>query len=84
MTTSPDWLVRHGCALRPGLNGSRWLIMMGDSPQYTLSIVPAKGTYSCAISQSVNGKRVDSDKVWPTAEGALEGGLDDLRAHLGW
>ncbi len=83
-TTVPDWLSRHGCDLRAGLNGQRWLVILGGSPQYILAVLPAKGGFSCGVSQSVNGKRVDSGKVWPTPEAALECGLEDLRANLGW
>jgi hypothetical protein len=83
-TTLPDWLARHGCNLRIAPNGRDHLVLINDSPQYILTVVPAKGHFACSVIQSVNGKRVDSGKVWPEADAALQGGFEDLRTHLGW
>ena len=82
--TAPDWLAHHGCGLRLAPNGHNWLVMINDSPQYVLCVAPAKGSFTCGVTQSVSGKRVDSGKIWPTEDAALQGGLEDLRANLGW
>ena len=47
-------------------------------------VLPAKGQYTCAILQTNNGKRLDEGKVYPSNDAALAGGLDELRARLGW
>jgi hypothetical protein len=46
--------------------------------------VPAKGKHACRISETINGRRIESGSVYDTALAALNGGLKDLRDHLGW
>ena len=50
----------------------------GDTP-------PAAGTFACAVSNTVNGKRLDEPAAtFPTTDAALAGGLERLRTVLGW
>jgi hypothetical protein len=80
---SIDWLARHGCELRSLLDAST-LVLLDGSPQYKLVAVPAKGKFTCAITQMVNGRRIDKGVVYPDASSAIAGGLDELRQDLGW
>jgi len=83
--TTPDWLTQRDGALRPGLNPSIRLVMLSGHPQYKLMVVPSQGQFACAITQTVNGKRLDSGAaVQPTIEAALTTGLEELRVKLGW
>jgi hypothetical protein len=82
--TPPDWLKLHDGDIKPGKDGHSLSVFFAGALQYVLVPVPARGTFACRISETINGRRVESDKVYPTAEAAFAGGLDDLRAHLGW
>ena len=70
--------------MRPGLNPSAWLLTLDGHPQYKLVAVPVKGKYSCAVTQTNNGKRLDGGLTYDGLEAALAGGLEELRAKLGW
>jgi hypothetical protein len=83
-TTAPDWLTRHGGELRPGLSDATWLVLLDGEPQYRLSVAPAKGQFTCAVVQTVNGKRLDKGLEYPDVSAALAGGLEELRQALGW
>ena len=78
-----DWLARHGGELRT-LPDQSSLVLLDGSPQYKLVAVPAKGKFTCAITQMVNGRRIDKGVVYPDASSAIAGGLDELRQDLGW
>jgi hypothetical protein len=84
MSNVPEWLSKHDADLRPGMNGKKWLVLFGGSPRYNLTVVPAKGQFECAVTQTVNGKRLDTGKIGADVESALQLGLEDLRTHLGW
>jgi hypothetical protein len=58
--------------------------LLSGSPQYRLDVIPAKGRFTCAVTQSVNGKRLDPGTDHVTAEEALQAGLHKLREALGW
>ncbi len=81
--STPDWLTRHGGELRPGSSESTWFVLL-NGPQYQLTVVPAKGKFTCAVVQTVNGKRLDKGVEYPDPGAALSGGLDELRQVLGW
>jgi hypothetical protein len=81
---TPDWLGRHGGQLQEANAGPYWLVLLDDEPQYRLTPVPAAGKHSCLVTQTVNGRRLDSGGTYPTLEDALRGGLEDLRKSLGW
>jgi hypothetical protein len=82
--SATEWLVKRGGSLQPGPYGQAWFVMLQGAPQYKLEPVPVAGKYGCAISQTINGKRIDSSARADTAEGALQAGLEDLRKALGW
>jgi hypothetical protein len=82
--TAPDWLIQRGGDLKLGSDGRTWYFLLGGQPQYSLTAVPVGGRYGCAIRQTVNGNRIESTGVCPSADDALRGGLDDLRKALGW
>jgi hypothetical protein len=83
--TTPDWLAAHNCSLRPGLKVTVRLVMLGPEPQYRLTALPAgKDQFTCAVTQTVNGRRLDKGALYPTDEAALQGGLEELRQALGW
>jgi hypothetical protein len=82
--TTPPWLEQHGCRLLPSKDGHSFLVYVGDEPQYLLMPTPARGKFSCRISQTINGKRLDGEGTYPSPEDAVRGGLEDLRKALGW
>jgi hypothetical protein len=82
--TVPDWLSNHNGDLKASKDGHSWTVVFAAQPQYLLEPLPAKGKYSCRVTQTINGKRLDRGGVWDTREAALEGGLADLRDALGW
>lgn len=81
--TAPEWLTRRGVLLRPGL-GNSWYLVFNDRPQYALQPTPAGGKYTCRVTQANSGKRLDKGTVFPSAEDAVRGGLEELRQALGW
>ena len=82
--TTPDWLAKHGGELRKANAGPFWLVLLDGEPQYRLTPVPAAGKYSCQVTQTVNGRRLDSGATYPSVDDAIRGGLEDLRKALGW
>lgn len=83
--TVPDWLGARGGSLKPGVRPETTLVVLEGNPLYRLDVRPATGTFACAVSSTVNGKRLDDTATaYPTAEAALAGGLDQLRNALGW
>lgn len=82
--TAPDWLVKRGCDLKVGSDRRTWYVLLGPQPHYSLVAVPAGDRFGCAVRQTINGVRIDSPGTYPTADAALQGGLDDLRKALGW
>jgi hypothetical protein len=82
--TAPDWLAARGGGLAPGLSDNVLLVTLDGHPQWRLEALPARGRSTCAVIQTNNGKRLDGGKEYPTKDAALVGGLEELRAHLGW
>ena len=83
-TTTPQWLAVRGGELRESTTAGSWLVFFGNEPQYRLVPVPATGKFACEVMQTINGKRLESGNTYPSAADALRGGLEDLRARLGW
>jgi hypothetical protein len=81
---TPDWLARRDGELRRGIGSFTWLVLLSGSPQYRLDVVPAKGRFSCAVTQAVNGKRLDPGTDQAAAQDAFQAGLEKLREALGW
>jgi hypothetical protein len=82
--TTPDWLSQRGVRLLPSKDGQSWLVYLGEEPQYLLLAVPVKGQFGCRITQTINGRRLDTGATYASVEAALQGGLEDLRKVLGW
>jgi hypothetical protein len=84
-TTIPDWLKPRDGALKAGVRPETTFVLVGGKPLYKLEVRPASGQYACAVSNTVNGRRLDDAKAtYPTADAALAGGLEQLRNALGW
>ncbi|MEZ6142229.1 MAG: hypothetical protein R3B84_16850 [Zavarzinella sp.] len=81
---SPEWLTARDGGLAPGLNERTVLVTFHGHPQYRLVAAPAKGTFTCVITQMNNGKRLDLGKQYDSLQLALTKGLDELRERLGW
>ena len=84
MSDSPEWLARHDGSLTLGPDKATRLILFSGSPQYKVVPTPANGKFSCAVMQTVNGKRLDNGEIYPTEREAVNGGLEVLRKTLGW
>ena len=80
----PDWLTARGGALACGPDGQTWLVLLDGTPQYKLTPVPVGGQFGCQVAQTVNGKRLDKERKYATADDAIKGGMEELRAALGW
>ncbi len=81
--TTPDWLLRHGGELRPSKDGRSYMVFFAGQMQYVLVPVPVKGKFGCRVTQTINGRRVDSGNSYDTFDDAVRGGLEDLRRALG-
>lgn len=81
---TPDWITQRGGEVRPSQDGRSASVYFAGQLQYVLVPLPARGQYACRITETINGKRVESGTTYPTAADALRGGLDELRAYLGW
>lgn len=81
--TPPDWLTKRGGELRRGPTGA-WLVTLNGGLAYQLVVAPAKGQFTCGVTQTVSGKRLDKAATFPTADAAIAGGLAELREALGW
>jgi hypothetical protein len=82
--TTPDWLARHGGELRPGPLRAAWYVYFDGEPQYALTPIPVGGKHSCCVTQTINGKRLDTASAHETEAEAIHSGLEDLRKALGW
>jgi hypothetical protein len=82
--TPPDWLVKHAGTLQPAAGGMGCMVYFAGEPQYFVLPLPAKGRFTKQVTQTVNGKRLESGTIYATEEEAVRGGLEDLRGVLGW
>lgn len=81
---APEWLSTRGGQLEFMSDRATCLVLLNGTPQYKLIATPADGKHSCAVMQTVNGKRSDPKEIFATEAEALRGGLESLRAKLGW
>ena len=82
---APDWLKQRDGTLTPGLREYIALVVISNRPEYRLEVRPAQGQHECLVFQSVNGKLLDDGAaIFATVDAAFTGGLDRLRAKLGW
>ena len=82
--TTPDWMSQRGGELKQSRDQRSWSVYFNGEPLYLVMPLPAKGTFSCRVSQTNNGKRLDSGATYPTWEEAGKGGIEELRKALGW
>jgi len=82
--TAPDWLSARDGGLAKGLKDWTLMVTLNGQPHWRLDAVPARGKFTCIVIQTNNGQRLDEGKEYPTQEAAWAGGLDELRAKLGW
>ena len=71
-------------ALRPGVRDHIVFVMLSGQPQYRLESRPANGKEVCQVTQTVNGRQLGDGTPYPSRDAALAGGLETLRAALGW
>ena len=81
---APEWLARRDGSVRPGQEASTFLVIVNGEPLYRLFATPASGQFTCVVTQTNNGKRLDGGRLYSTIEAALAGGLEELREKLGW
>jgi hypothetical protein len=81
---TPDWLARRGGNVLLAETGKDLIVYFDGKQQYYLSVVPVKGVFSWKITQSINGLKITSDAVFQSEDQAVHGGLESLRAKLGW
>jgi hypothetical protein len=81
---TPAWLQQRDGRLEGSQDGQSWLVYLASQPQYLLMPTPARGKFSCRISQTNNGRRLDQPAVYDSVEQAVAGGLEQLRQVLGW
>jgi len=82
--TAPEWLTMRDGGLVNGANGTILYVTLDGHPQWRLDVVTAKGRLTCAVMQTNNGQRLDGGRDYATQTAALAGGLEELRARLGW
>jgi len=82
--STPDWLAQRDGKLLPSKGLEAYAVYFADQLQYVLVSAPAKGKFAVRITQTINGRRTDDDRTYPTAEDAIRGGLERLREKLGW
>lgn len=82
--TTPHWLTQRSGELRLATDGHSASVYFAGQLQYVLLPIPAKGQHACRVTETINGRRLESQKTYATSEQALQGGLDDLREKLGW
>jgi len=81
----PEWLKMRDGAIQPGVCPETRFVLVGGQPLYKLEVRPAAGKFACAITNTVNGNRLDdSAATYPGFDAALTGGLEQLREKLGW
>ncbi len=81
---TPAWLAARDGAFRPGVMAQTWIVILAGEPMYRLFATTACGQFTCAITQTNNGHRLDGGKTYPSIDAALAGGLEELREKLGW
>ena len=81
---TPDWLKQHEGEFQVNKDGLSGSVFFAGQLQYVLVAVPTKGKFACRISETINGRRLDGEAIFPTNEEALRGGLEVLRGKLGW
>ena len=82
--TAPEWLTARSAGLAKGLKDWTLMVTLNGRVQWRLDAVPAKGQFTCIVMEMNSGQRLDAGKAYPTRDAAWAGGLEELRAKLGW
>lgn len=81
----PDWLARRRGQLERGVQPETRFVLVNGEPLYKLEVRPAVGRYTCTVTETANGRRLDDGAAtYPIFDEAIAGGLELLRAKLGW
>ncbi len=80
----PTWIRERGGDLKESKDTNSYLLYFAGQLQYLIMPVPADGKFACRLTQTINGKRLDGTTTYPTKEASVAGGLEELRAKLGW
>ena len=81
----PDWLARRRGQLERGVQPETCFVLVNGEPLYKLEVRPAVGRYTCTVTETANGRRLDDGAAtYPNFDEAIAGGLELLRAKLGW
>jgi hypothetical protein len=84
-TTMPDWLARRRGLIERGVQPETRFVLIDGEPLYKLEVRPAAGRYTCTVTETANGRRLDDGAaIYTSFDEALAGGLEQLRAKLGW
>jgi hypothetical protein len=81
---APAWLTQREGDLKPGVKADTWAVTLSGHPLYVLFVTTAKGQFTCVITLTNNGQRLDGGKTYPSLDAAFAGGLEELREKLGW
>jgi hypothetical protein len=83
--TMPDWLAGRRGQIGRGVQPETRFVVINGEPLYKLEVRPAVGRYTCTVTETANGRRLDDGTATFASFGeALAGGLERLRAKLGW
>jgi hypothetical protein len=84
-TTMPDWLSRRRGQIERGVEPETRFVLIDGEPLYKLEVRPAGGRFTCAVTETANGRRLDDGAAtFARFAEALAGGLERLREKLGW
>lgn len=84
LPTTPEWLKKRDGSLAANFTDHSVFVILGGQPQYRLDVRPAKGQFTCNVTQTNNGHRLDGDAKYASQTAAFDGGLENLRGKLGW
>jgi hypothetical protein len=82
--STPEWLSKHGGELRPSKDGQSFVVYFAGQMQYVLALDPVKGKFGCRVTQTNNGRRLDSGGSFDSPDAAINAGLDGICKALGW
>jgi hypothetical protein len=81
----PDWLARRRGQLERGVQPETRFVLVNGEPLYKLEVRPAVGRYTCTVTETANGRRLDDGAAtFASFDEALAEGLERLRERLGW
>jgi hypothetical protein len=83
--TMPDWLTRRRGQIERGVQPETRFVLVNGEPLYKLEVRPAVGRFTCTVTETANGRRLDDGSAtFARFDDALAGGLEQLQTKLGW